>query len=451
MAPIENQTGKKKKLHIGKYFFYGFLVLLLSCFIFIFISYGQSKKTGNPPNLFGFNVLVVQSASMEPTIEPGDVVIVKSKKKDTSPALQVQDVITFKQIMSSGEKPTWITHRVVDVTTAGGNTMYITKGDANDTQDKDPVTENNLLGKVVATVPKMGFFFDFIKQPLGMFVCIGLPILILILFEAINLIRTVRTPEEKLVEEAEERENDDLDNLPRVGVRSRRRLDEDIDLSQAGMSPEYAYRPKQSYQPPQEEDTYASTESRRIDDETLYYHQNDEAGAPASHDYADDFGAGFVGGYSQVHGGQEHGFHAQDAVSQRESVRNDAYTQSAVLADSGDGMAAVPNHINAGRQPGDDKKLSLTLSGDESSEFTVNDINICYEDETLNLQMEPCDEPCQIRVKMKNDQAVLSVETPSKQTRFTVLNKDGRPRKISISSENDQNTGALPQDGDNNT
>lgn len=85
--------------------------------------------------------------------------------------------------------------------------------------------------------------------------------------------------------------------------------------------------------------------------------------------------------------------------------------------------------------PAEDKRLSLKLSGDESSEFTVNGINIVYEDDTLNLDVDPAGAPMRIKVRMRDDEAQLLFKTDEKITRFAILNQEGKPRRISISGK----------------
>ena len=101
------------------------------------------------PKLAGYDAYVVVSGSMEPNIPVGSIVY----SKETDPAqLQTGDVIVF--IMPSrGTTP--ITHRVVSNDTNKGE--IVTKGDANEHEDAAPVTYDNVIGKVAAHIPRVGF------------------------------------------------------------------------------------------------------------------------------------------------------------------------------------------------------------------------------------------------------------------------------------------------------
>ena len=80
-----------------------------------------------------YKLLIVQSGSMEPAIKTGSVVIVKPVEN-----YKTNDVITFVD----GGKSNTTTHRVVDMEVVSGQTQYITKGDANNAEDSNKVSEN---------------------------------------------------------------------------------------------------------------------------------------------------------------------------------------------------------------------------------------------------------------------------------------------------------------------
>lgn len=101
------------------------------------------------PKAAGFESYVVVSGSMEPNIPVGSIVY--SEKADPQ-LLRAGDVIVFID-ESRGTIP--ITHRIMS------NNPYtetiITKGDANEGEDVNPVHYGNVIGKVVRYVPHIGF------------------------------------------------------------------------------------------------------------------------------------------------------------------------------------------------------------------------------------------------------------------------------------------------------
>lgn len=118
-----------------------FIVAILSSIVvYNFIQLKLLKKTY--VNYFGYAFFEVVTGSMAPSIQETDVVIVKIGND-----AGIDDIVTFE---SNG---TYITHRVIDVQ----NNYYITRGDANNTNDS-PVLKKDVLGRVVKIIPKFGIW-----------------------------------------------------------------------------------------------------------------------------------------------------------------------------------------------------------------------------------------------------------------------------------------------------
>lgn len=120
--------------------------------------------------LLGMQVFNVMSGSMEPTYSVGDLLYVKSVDPDS---VRVGDPITFVL----NEDLMVATHRVVKVDRE--NRHFITKGDANETEDAAPVHFNNLVGVPVFAIPLLGYVSAYIQSPPGMYVAMGLVIVLL--------------------------------------------------------------------------------------------------------------------------------------------------------------------------------------------------------------------------------------------------------------------------------
>lgn len=117
--------------------------------------YDRAVNRSAAPSAFGYSALVVATGSMSGSIEIGDLVIVQ-KTGD----YRVGDVITF---LPAGSDVT-TTHRIIRTE---GN-LYYTKGDANASEDTAPVTRGQIVGEVVAVVPGIGLFFEWLKTPDGL-------------------------------------------------------------------------------------------------------------------------------------------------------------------------------------------------------------------------------------------------------------------------------------------
>lgn len=109
------------------------------------------------PRFVGYQTLAVLSGSMEPGIPVGSIVYAG---KTDAEELEVGDVITYRL---SGS--TLVTHRIVEVDEV--NEQFITKGDANDVNDGNPVTYEQVVGKVNFHLPLLGYVCIYFRTPLG--------------------------------------------------------------------------------------------------------------------------------------------------------------------------------------------------------------------------------------------------------------------------------------------
>jgi signal peptidase len=142
-----------------------------------------------PGNL---KVKVVKSGSMEPYIKTGGIVVIKP-----STNYLVNDVITFGEDTRT-QIPT--THRIISVVGEGSSVEFITKGDANDTEDPEKVKPSTVKGKVVLTIPYLGYVLDFAKQPLGFGILVGVPAFVIIIEEIGKIIAELRNMKRRKLE-----------------------------------------------------------------------------------------------------------------------------------------------------------------------------------------------------------------------------------------------------------
>ena len=123
------------------------------------------------PTVLGYKSMAVISGSMEPDIPVGSVVIVRNVMQET---LKKGDVITYQ----IGEG-TMVTHRIDHINK--DKEEIITKGDANDTADANPVKYDSVVGKMAACIPLLGYISIYIKTPLGIAAVCGVVIVLILL------------------------------------------------------------------------------------------------------------------------------------------------------------------------------------------------------------------------------------------------------------------------------
>lgn len=100
------------------------------------------------PRILGYHIYSVVSGSMEPAIPTGSLLYIQEAQPGE---MKEGDIIAF---YGSEHSTAVITHRVVENRVLMGE--FITKGDANQTEDMNPVPYGNFIGKVVYFLPGAG-------------------------------------------------------------------------------------------------------------------------------------------------------------------------------------------------------------------------------------------------------------------------------------------------------
>ena len=127
----------------------GWIIVSVLCVLMVWTSTG----------LLGFYPTTIASGSMRPTLDVGDIAITIQTRPET---IKVGDII---QYWREGEAAPTI-HRVVEIYESGGTTHIITKGDANTAPD-DPITTTQTIGKVIYTIPKLGWISIYTKTAIA--------------------------------------------------------------------------------------------------------------------------------------------------------------------------------------------------------------------------------------------------------------------------------------------
>lgn len=124
------------------------------------------------PYAFGYQTLAVLSGSMEPVYPVGSIVFVQ---KVPAAEIKAGDPITFR-ISDNG---TYATHRVVRIDK--DKEQFITKGDANDTED-GPTAFESLVGRASSySIPWLGYISIYIKTPMGIMAVTGVAVVMILL------------------------------------------------------------------------------------------------------------------------------------------------------------------------------------------------------------------------------------------------------------------------------
>ncbi len=113
-----------------------FQLILFSLILLIFTKY--------------IKIYEVPTPSMSPFIKTGSIIISISKTDNSN--YDENDVVIYK----IPQNKTLVTHRIIKTINLHGKIFFVTKGDNNNLEDPFPISRDDILGKVVFTVPYIG-------------------------------------------------------------------------------------------------------------------------------------------------------------------------------------------------------------------------------------------------------------------------------------------------------
>ncbi|MGD9901233.1 MAG: signal peptidase I [Spirochaetales bacterium] len=164
--------------------------IVASTFTAILFSYYRSQN--KMITVFGYSVCYILTASMEPTLNVGDVILIK----DTDPTeIQIGDIITYKSDYGS-LAGSYITHRVTQITDNEGVLWFTTKGDANSVEDVEIITVAKIEGVYVREMPIIKFLASMLSNTLLFVTIIIIPLLIAMAIQIADFVKTAKSKEE---------------------------------------------------------------------------------------------------------------------------------------------------------------------------------------------------------------------------------------------------------------
>lgn len=115
--------------------------------VFVFVFFVVGFVLG----FFKYMPLAIVSNSMFPLFERGDMAVIEKIKKEDMDKIKKGTIIRF-QVDNY-----YVIHRVVDIEESEDGLLFTTKGDNNNAEDVDKVTENQVLGIYKFKVKYIGF------------------------------------------------------------------------------------------------------------------------------------------------------------------------------------------------------------------------------------------------------------------------------------------------------
>jgi len=155
------------------------LLISVTCLVII------TRINGGEPEIFGHQLKVVLSGSMEPTFQTGSIIAVESYSQDRP--LEKDEIITFKE-----DENKLITHRIIDIVQTDGELLYETKGDNNDAADRELVKDENVVATYSDfTIPYAGYLLHTTQTPLGSALLLIIPGVLLLGYGVMTTIQII--------------------------------------------------------------------------------------------------------------------------------------------------------------------------------------------------------------------------------------------------------------------
>ena len=168
---VEKISNKIKNKKMTKRIFKCIILVVLIILFIINLILSFEENT----HILGIYMFNIVSESMEPTFYKDDLAIVR---KCTLKELKKGDIITFNQDDRT------ISHRILQITKEKGDIKFITKGDNNDVPDREQVDFEDIYGKVLFVIPKIGKLIHYIQNVRGF---INIFIFIIIIYFLVSL------------------------------------------------------------------------------------------------------------------------------------------------------------------------------------------------------------------------------------------------------------------------
>lgn len=151
-----------------------------------YTSYVSTSGNG-VPTVLGLRVFSIQTDSMYPTLNPGDLIIDKAVKDSSQ--LRVGDIITYWTVIN-GER-VLNTHRIYQIYDGGGHLIFETKGDNNTISDSLTVHESEVVGIYSSRIAGVGKVFDYLQTSTGFLIVVVVPVFLFFLYYLIQFFRVL--------------------------------------------------------------------------------------------------------------------------------------------------------------------------------------------------------------------------------------------------------------------
>ena len=162
------------------------VVAIVLAAVSTYMAFVSSSGQGTT-SIFGLQMFSIQTDSMYPTLNPGDLIF--STQVDPA-TLEVGDIITYWTVIDGQRALN--THRVHAIFDMGdGKPLFATKGDNNTSADPLNVQSGNIVGKYAGKIGGVGKFIDYLQTSTGFLVVVVVPVFVFFLYYLVQFFRVL--------------------------------------------------------------------------------------------------------------------------------------------------------------------------------------------------------------------------------------------------------------------
>ena len=218
-----------------------FVCFFVLCMLALFLSVSAKKNADGAMQLFGYELRLVESPSMEKCdqtdvsdFEIKDLPVhslvfiqtvpeEETKAKEWYASLKAGDVLTFRYVYTTQET---ITHRIVEIrqNETGGHTIVL-EGDNKNSQDgalqqvidtSDTDSPNYVIGKVTGKSLVLGFLITALKSPWGIVCIVIIPCLLIIVWEIVRVVSVFSSKKKEEIRAEQQKKDEEIAQLKRL-------------------------------------------------------------------------------------------------------------------------------------------------------------------------------------------------------------------------------------------
>lgn len=152
-------------------------LLLMSMFFVLFYCFN------------GFRVFIITSGSMQPALKPGSLIVTKPQTRYSSGQIIVYSLASKSFSDRQNNKSPIVSHRVHSTYSLQGESIYVTKGDANSLEDLSHVKQSQIIGRVWLSFPLVGLLLAWTHERLSLYPLIILVVFLTIIVELLGYLK----------------------------------------------------------------------------------------------------------------------------------------------------------------------------------------------------------------------------------------------------------------------